>query len=261
MSINVTAIEDAVRAWVRDAVAPDIPDARVIHAHQSRPAAVPKPFALVHVGAAMTSPQWDDVRGMEVLPITGIVQGARTFQVAGNKTASLPALGKIVVADSTASVNDAQYDIESSTYVSGPNRTDTVVVQAIPGGAPAAFGVLTGMRPVVGPRRLMVQVDVVGPNALGLADRCKTALHLGAVQANLRAAGLAINTASEVRDLTALFDTDREPRAQFDVGMSVQSRVSEFTSIIERVTHRTLVSDIDGSAAFDSTLTTDVDSP
>ena len=76
-------------------------------------------------GAIASSPLVDDIVNYA---ITGVDQGTRTFTVAGDQTADIPAGRVIEVTGSTG--NDGDYVVESATENGG--NTDIVVVQAIP---------------------------------------------------------------------------------------------------------------------------------
>lgn len=251
--IDQAAVETALREWVVDACAGlDIPEEAVIFGHGSAPRPVAGStdggFATIHL-TSLTSGGHDDVGPVKMFGITAASNTLMRFTIAGDHRDLFPVGGKFVVVDS--SQNDGEYTVTAVALGAGPTTLITVlnVLSAV------ADGKLGGVRLVGGHRECTVDVNVFGPTALARAEAVRSALQLLAPLSKLRAAGLAPYAASEVRDLTGLLETERQPRAQFDVRFGLTSFTPEYVGAIESVELREIYSEADGTVAYDTTET------
>lgn len=229
--IDETAYKTAVRTWVVDALAPTVPDERVIFGEQSGPRPV-YPYAEVSL-VSVIAPEQDEQGEMELYPIIAVDQANKRFTVAGDRTALFPAGNKVQVVDATNTPprNDGTYTVASVALVAGD--TQVTVVEAVP--SAAVSGYLTGAREVMGDRVLTFAVNLLGTQAAQLADRVKTALQLEASVDKLRTAGLVVYRSTDVLRLPEQIDSGWLERARFETRFCAVSRTPEYTGVIEEV--------------------------
>jgi hypothetical protein len=84
-------------------------------------------------------------------------------------------------------------------------------------------------------RRLTVSINLIGTDALSLADDASDGLDRYDVREALDAVGLAVIDPGDVRDLTGLIETRHEERGQFDAVFHMVSQTTETVGWIEIV--------------------------
>lgn len=183
------------------------------------------------------------VTGPRQLTCVGAVNGAEVDPITVTVTGGL--------VQAVADIEVTQEPIAVPCYFKDQNYDPTAPAQNVPK-LPYPFGTIrilntvkigwdaispvdpdTGIAPIGGQRKLIVQVDYYGKNPLGEINKAYSALEKVTVQWALQAAGLAIFEKGIVQNLTGMLETKFEERASFDLTLGFAETVKDDLGIIE----------------------------
>lgn len=107
---------------------------------------------------------------------------------------------------------------------------------------------------LVGDRDFTVQVQAYGDNALTILENLRTSLQKPSVLDTLRANGIVFVNSLAINDITALLDTEWEPRGSMDVLFRIAQTDSDNLGVIETVELEEIFSN-GQSVVYDETIT------
>lgn len=107
---------------------------------------------------------------------------------------------------------------------------------------------------LVGDREFTLQVQCFGGDPITLLENMRTSLQKETVLATLRANGIVFVQHNPITDITALLDTEFEPRASMDILFRIAQTDTDNHGLIETVEVQEVFSD-GQSTVYDETVT------
>ncbi len=93
----------------------------------------------------------------------------------------------------------------------------------------------SGIATIGGQRKMTIDLNIYGPDALGLMHQAQSSLSKQSVLDAFYESEIAIWNVGDAKDLTALLETNWEERAQMDVFIGFANNINDDLGIIEKV--------------------------